>query len=113
MVWSPLFRFFSHLAHYRVVSRFPVLYSRSLLVIYVLILLNFILKIFYWSIDRVVLVVKNPPGSAGDERHSLSPWVGKIPWSRKWQPTILAWRIPWTEDPVGLRSMGSHRVAHN
>jgi len=21
-------------------------------------------------------------------------WVGKIPWRRKWQPSILAWRIP-------------------
>ena len=26
---------------------------------------------------------------------------------------ILAWRIPWTEDPGGLQSTGSHRVGHN
>ena len=25
----------------------------------------------------------------------------------------LAWRIPWTEEPGGLQSMGSHRVRHN
>ena len=25
---------------------------------------------------------------------------------------ILAWRIPWTEDPGGLQSMGSQRVRH-
>ena len=25
----------------------------------------------------------------------------------------LAWRIPWTEEPGGLLSMGSHRVGHN
>ena len=25
---------------------------------------------------------------------------------------ILAWRIPWTEEPGGLPSMGSHRVGH-
>ena len=24
--------------------------------------------------------------------------------------SILAWRIPWTEEPSGLPSMGSHRV---
>ena len=24
--------------------------------------------------------------------------------------SILAWRIPWTEEPVGLQSMGSQRV---
>ena len=27
--------------------------------------------------------------------------------------SILAWRIPWTEEPDGLQSIGSHRVKHN
>ena len=27
--------------------------------------------------------------------------------------SILAWRIPWTEEPGGLRSMGSQRVGHD
>ena len=27
--------------------------------------------------------------------------------------SILAWRIPWTEEPGGLQSMGSQRVRHN
>ena len=27
--------------------------------------------------------------------------------------SVLAWRIPGTEDPVGLPSMGSHRVGHD
>ena len=27
--------------------------------------------------------------------------------------SILAWRIPWTEDPGGLQSMGSRRVRHD
>jgi len=25
----------------------------------------------------------------------------------------IAWRIPWTEEPRGLQSMGSQRVGHN
>ena len=28
-------------------------------------------------------------------------------------PSILAWRIPGTEEPSGLQSMGSHRVGHD
>ena len=28
-------------------------------------------------------------------------------------PSILARRIPWTEEPGGLQSMGSQRVRHN
>ena len=27
--------------------------------------------------------------------------------------SILSWRIPWTEEPGGLQSMGSQRVKHN
>ena len=27
--------------------------------------------------------------------------------------SILAWRIPWIEEPSGLQSMGSHRVGHD
>ena len=27
--------------------------------------------------------------------------------------SILVWRIPWTEEPGGLQSMGSQRVGHN
>ena len=27
--------------------------------------------------------------------------------------SILAWRIPWTEEPGGLQSVGSHKVRYN
>ena len=27
--------------------------------------------------------------------------------------SILAWRIPWTEEPGGVESMGSQRIGHN
>ena len=36
-----------------------------------------------------------------------------MPWRRNWEPSILAWRIPGTEEPGGLLSMGSHRVGHD
>ena len=36
----------------------------------------------------VALVVENLPASARDVRDAgFNPWVGKIPWRRKWQPT--------------------------
>ena len=28
-------------------------------------------------------------------------------------PSILAWRILWTEEPGGLQSMGSQRIGHD
>ena len=39
----------------------------------------------------------------------FDPWVGKIPWRGKWQPTpgFLPGEPPWTEEPGGLQSIGS------
>ena len=34
-------------------------------------------------------MVKNPSANAGDKRLGFNPWVGKIPWSRKWQPPLV------------------------
>ena len=35
-------------------------------------------------------VVKNLPANAGDARERrFNPWVRKIPWRRKWQPTTV------------------------
>ena len=28
-------------------------------------------------------------------------------------PSILAWRIPWTEEPGGLQSIGSQKIRHD
>ena len=39
------------------------------------------------TVESKVLVVKNPPASAGDKRHSFNPWVRKIPWRRAGHPT--------------------------
>jgi len=47
-------------------------------------------------------------------RHKFDPWFGKIPWRREWLPTpVLTWRIPWTEEPGGLQSVGLQRVVYS
>ena len=33
-------------------------------------------------------MVKNPPANAGDRR-GFDPWMGKIPWRRAWQSTLV------------------------
>ena len=35
-------------------------------------------------------LVKNPPANAGDRRCRFDPWVRKILWRRKWQPTPIS-----------------------
>ena len=62
----------------------------------------------------MALVVKNLPADAEDIRD-----VGSIPGSGRsleegmaTHSSILAWRIPWTEEPGGLQPIRSHRVRH-
>ena len=57
-------------------------------------------------------MAKNPPANAGDA--GLIPGSGRSPGGGNGNhSSILAWEIPWTEEPGGLQSMGSQRVRHN
>ena len=60
-------------------------------------------------------MVKNPPANAGDTKDVAStPELERSP--EKETAThfsILAWRIPWTEEPGGLQITGSQRAGHD
>ena len=58
--------------------------------------------------SQVALVVKNPPANAGDTRDAGSPLGREDPLEEgtATHSSILAWRIPWTEQPGGLQSWG-------
>ena len=49
------------------------------------------------------------------KRCGFNTWVGKIPWSGKWQstPVFHGQRIPWTEEPGGLPSISLQRVGYD
>ena len=57
-------------------------------------------------------VVRNPPVNAGDVGSILS---GEDPLEEDMaaHSNALAWRLPWTEEPGGLQSMGSQRVGYD
>ena len=69
---------------------------------------------------QILLFLSFPAGSDGKESACNVGDLGSIPGSGR-SPgegndnplSILAWRIPWTEEPGGLRSMGSQSVRHN
>ena len=59
--------------------------------------------------------VKNPPAmqeTQGMKAQSLG-WEDCLEKEMETHSSILAWRIPWTEEPGGLLSMGSHRFGHD
>ena len=57
-------------------------------------------------------MVKNPPANAGDAG-SIPGWEDPLEKEMATHSSILARRIPWTEEPGGLQFMGSHRIGHN
>ena len=60
----------------------------------------------------VAQIVKNLPAMQ-------ETWVLSLGWEDPLQKgmathsSILAWRVPWTEEPGRLQSMRSHRVRHD
>ena len=57
-------------------------------------------------------VVISPPANAGDT--GLIPASGRSPGEGNGNPSsVLAWEIPWSEEPGKLQSMGCKRVGHD
>ena len=61
-----------------------------------------------------------PSGSVVKKLSAMQePWVLSLGWEDPLEEetaihsSILAWRIPWTEEPGRLQCMGSHRVGHD
>ena len=54
-------------------------------------------------------MVKNLPDTAGDKRDVglISGLEDPLEEGMATHTSILAWRVPWTEKPGGLQSMGS------
>ena len=64
--------------------------------------------------SQVALAVKNLSPNAGDVRDvGLIPEAGRSPGGGSGHSTILAWRIPWTDQPGGPWSIGSQRIGHD
>ena len=58
-----------------------------------------------------MLVVKNTHTNAGDVRDTGQE--DPLEEGTATHPRILAWRIPWTEDPGKIQSIGLQRVRHD
>ena len=69
------------------------------------------------------MLVEGLPGGAVVKQHASAEDVGHqvrslgredaLEEEMATHSSILAWEIPWTEEPGGLQSMGSQRVRHD
>ena len=66
---------------------------------------------YSWA-SLVAQTVKNPPAMRETWVQSLS-WEDALEEGMATYCSILAWRIPWTEEPGGIQSMGLQGVEHD
>ena len=76
--------------------------------------LFYLLLLFSWGFPGG-LVVKSPPPNAGDTGDTVRSLGQQAPLEEEMATysSILAWKIPSTEENGGLQSMESQRVGHN
>ena len=70
---------------------------------------NALIKLTWAS--QVAQMVKHLPALKETQVRSLA-WEDSPEKVMATHSSILVWRIPWTEEPGGLQSMGSQRVGH-
>ena len=96
--------------------------------------------VFYPLLNYVTSLQRNHSQFSWPFTNVFFWWEGELPWWLRWlqnlpamgetwvqspdredpleeemgtHSSILAWRIPWIEEPGGLQSLGLHRVEHN
>ena len=60
----------------------------------------------------MVQTVKNLPAMWETQVQPLD-WEDPLEEEMATHSSTLAWKIPWTEEPGGLQSLGSKRIRHN
>ena len=60
----------------------------------------------------VAQTVKDLPAMQKTQVQSLG-WEDPLEEEQATHSSILAWKIPWTEEPGGLQSMGLQRIGHS
>ena len=91
---------------------FPVLKLLSSPIFRLKIIVSFYLKVSLLNVSLVAQMVKCLPAVQETQLRSLG-WEDPQEKEMATQSGILAWRIPWTEEPGGLQSMASQRVGHD
>ena len=77
-----------------------------------LIMSDALMRFFIYRASPVTQMVKNLPAM----RETQIPSLGQkdsLEMGMATQSSVLAWRIPWTEELGGPQPMGSQRVGHN
>ena len=72
----------------------------------------FLCRFNFWESVQMAQRIKRLPAMQETQVRSLG-WEDPLEKEMATHSSILAWRIPWTEEPGGLQSMGSQRVRND
>ena len=64
----------------------------------------------------MALVAKNLPANTGNTKKRWVPslgWEDPLEEKTTTHSSVLAWIIPWGQEPGGLQSIGSQRIGHD
>jgi len=67
----------------------------------------------FMQVPHTVKLSSKPMSSISSIIQSAWFWEDPLEKEMATHSSVLAWRIPWTEEPRGLQSTGSQRVGHN
>ena len=70
-----------------------------------------VMSLLFNTLSRLTQTVKHLPTMQETRVRSLG-WEDPLEEGMATHSSILAWRIPWTEEPDGLQSMGLQRAGH-
>ena len=63
--------------------------------------------------SQVARVVRNSPANADVRDMDQIPWDPTDGMGMATYSSVLAWKIPWTEEPSGIQSLGLQRFGHD
>ena len=84
-------------------------------VIKILVIYNFVGKDYLQNLSRSIVVAQRVEILPARQETKVRSLGSEVPLEKRMaiHSSILAWRIPWTERPGRLQSMGSQRVGHD
>ena len=97
--------------HYHVIFCVPVIYDRDIQRFLCFLIRKVISIVLTFCASLVAQTAKRLPTMRETWVRSLG-WEDPVEKEMATHSSTLAWKIPWTEEPGGLQSMGLQRVGH-
>ena len=70
-------------------------------------------KLSWWFSGKEYACSAGDAGDVWESQVQFLGWENPLKVKMATHSSLLAWRVPWTEEPGGLQSLGLQRVRHD